>query len=503
MADNNTPVGDNSAAIASDDGVSLPRIKMGETGFSALKVRNGRIYEEVNTAFQMPHLTRVVSEMQYSPSVSIGLGAQNTLISRAEVVVTAVTGETDTDKVRREYLQSVLHDMENSFQSTLQNIATCKEWGHQVSEMVFRRRLTANGSKYNDGLIGLSKLAHRPQPTIIRWNYDDSGRNLQSISQSIANLENASRFYGQTDNNGLITIPREKFLLFRSDSTSDNPLGVSCLRSCYLAYKQLTLLEEHMLKGVSKDTSGIPFAQIHPKYLDPNANAADKAVATQTQTILDNIADGISKGIIFPTLKDTEGNDLFSLSLLEQKSGKAYDLPLIIRQLQSNILSVLSADSITMGSDKAGSFSLQDGSTNLLALRVSLVLSQIADTLNQSLVPLLWKMNGWKTDRLPKITFSDLSTVDIETFTKGVQRIASTSMVEVNRGVLNKIYGVMGFPLRPDDEPVNKEELPAYMTGQVSSGGEGMSIGTSGKGTATNSIDNGQNTSDNNADNKG
>lgn len=502
MADTNKPTGDdNSAAIQADEGTTIPRLRLGEVGFSALKMRNGRIYEEANTQFQMPNLAKVIADMSYSPAISIGLGATNTLISRSQVGVEPGEGETEDEKVRREYLLSTLHDMENSFQSTLQNIATSKEWGHQVSEMVFGRRLWAKGSKYNDGLIRITKLAHRPQATLVKWNYDITGRDLVSVSQSISNVENSSRFMNLTDENGLIVIPREKFLLFRSDATSDNPHGVSCLRACYLAWKQLTLLEDHLLRGISKDTAGIPYAQLPVKFMSPDASADDKAVYTATKTILDNVADGTAKNIIFPSMRDDQGNDMFSMTLLEQKGGKAYDLPLVIRQLQANILSVLSADSIVMGADKAGSMSLQDSSTNMLALRVSFLLSQIADTLNQSLVPLLWKMNGWNTDRLPKIKFGDISGASLEEFSKAIQRLSSTNCLELSRANLNKINEVMGFEKRPDDEPVNPDLFPGVMAAMSSMSGEGMKSPV-GEGTRKNAFGN-ENASDNNNDNQG
>lgn len=502
MAANSTPTGtDNSAALQADEDTTIPRLRLGEVGFSALKMRNGRIYEEANTQFQMPNLAKVIADMSYSPAVSIGLGSINTLISRSEVDVEPVTGETESDKARREYLFSVLHDMENSFQSTLQNIATSKEWGHQVSEMVFRRRLYKNGSKHNDGLIGISKLAHRPQATIVKWNYDESGRNLVSVSQSISNVENSSRYSSLTDENGLIIIPREKFLLFRSDATSDNPLGSSCLKSVYLAWKQLTLLEDHLLRGVAKDTSGIPYAQLPVKFMSPEASAEDKAVYTSTKAILDSIADGTSKNIIFPSLRDEQGNDLFSMTLLEQKGGKAYDLPSIIRQLQANILSVLSADSITMGADKSGSMSLQDSDTNMLALRVSFLLSQVADTLNQFLVPALWRANGWQTDRLPKIKFKDVSSVSLEEFSKAVQRLASTNCLEMSRYNMNKINEVMGFEILPDDEEVDPDKFPGVMAAMSSMSGEGMKSPV-GEGTRKDAFGN-KDASTQNNDNKG
>lgn len=475
---------DDSKALLPDEGQTPTRIKTGEVGFSALHMRFGQIREESNTQFQMPNLTKVVQDMGYSPVVSIGINAINVLMNKAPVVISPVVGEDATDKARREYLISVLEDMEDSWLSTMQRIATFKEWGHQVSEVVLRRRKYENGSKYNDGLVGIRKLAHRPQSSIVKWNFDATGRTLESISQSISSAENQIVFMKQTDDNGHLRISRNKFLLFRAGILSDNPLGSSILKSAYLSYRMLTLLEEHMMTGVSKDTSGIPYAQIDVKYMSTDATDSDKAFYNSLQTVLNGLAEGTVKSIILPTLVDpTTGQDKFKLQLLEQKSGKAYDLPLIIRQLQANILSVLSADSIVMGAD-GGSFSLNDSSTNLLALKVADLLQQIADTLNAELVPLLWRANGWSLDRLPKVTFGESSKVSMEEFSKFLQRVFSVGGIEIDRGVMNRVRSVGGFDLLPDDLPVNEDTLSTAMADNSTSAGEGMEVGVTGDGTA-------------------
>lgn len=497
MADENT------AALAPDSGETIPRISLKEQGFAAIKTVGGKIIEEAQQQFRYPNMLKVVAEMKYSPPVSIGLGAINMLMNRAEVYVQPVVDETPSDRARREYLDSVLHDMDSSWQSTMQSISTYKEYGHQVSEIVLRRRFKRNGSRYDDGLVGLKGLKNRPQNSIAKWNFSEDGRELLSISQSINNLEHKARFTNLTDADGFIVIPREKFLLFRCDPVDDNPEGVSILRSAYLAYKQLSLLQDHMMTGVAKNVAGIPFAQIPPEYMRPDASADVKAVYDATKTILDNIAQGKAHSIIFPKVVDPDTKaDLFSIEVLDQKATTNFNVENLIKMLQANILSVLSCNAVTMSSETGGSLSLQDSNTNLLAMQVSYRLSEIANTLNQELVPLLWKMNGWDTTRMPKIAFKDVSSVSIEEFTKGVQRLASTSTMEVNRANLNKIYEVMGFEKRPDDEPINQDQLPATLTGQITRSGDGMSVGTSGKGTGKNGVDNGQNSSDNNSNNK-
>lgn len=495
---------DNSTLLQPDDGVTVPRLKMGETGFAALKTRNGRMYEEANKAFQYPGMLKVVAEMELSPPVSIGLNAINMLLNRAQVFVEPVVGATEEEKARAEFLMSCLDDMDTSWQTTLQSISTYLKYGHAVHEMVFRRRLNKNGSKFNDGLVGIKGLKPRPQNSIAKWNFSEDGRTLQSISQSLTNVENNYRFKNLADENGFIVIPREKVLLFRADPVNDNPEGTSILRAAYLAYKQLTILTENMLVGVAKDSAGLPLIQIPPKYMDANASPEDKAVYQMCQNIVENLASGTSRGIVFPLIYDPESKlPMFEVSLLEQKGGKAYNVESIIRGLQETILSVLSCDAVKMGSDKAGSFSLQDGDTNTLAMSVSYRLSEIAGTLNSELIPALWAANGWDASRAPTIKFKDISSVSLEEHSKWCQRVFSVGGIEVDREVLNKIREVGGFKLKPEDEPVDYENLSTTLAGKSSNAGEGMAVGKSGDGTANiGGKSSGQDKSTRNSENK-
>ncbi len=485
MADSNTPEG-GSSALQADEGITIPRISLKETGFSAIKITStGKLVEEANLQFRYPQMIKVVAEMKYSPPVSIGLSAINTLMNRAELTVLPIVDETATEKARREYLLSTLHDMDSSWQSTMQSISTYKEYGHQVSEIVYRRRLTRNGSKYNDGLVGLAGLRNRPQNSISRWNFSEDGRTLESISQSLNNLPNNAKFSNLLDENGFIVIPRDKFLLFRADPVDDNPEGVSILRSAYLAYKQLSLITDKMMVGISKDSSAIPYAQLHPKYMSPTASPEDAAVYNATISMVDKLVKGEQSAVVFPKMTDpTTNEELFHFDLLEQKAGKAYDVPLIIKMLQANILSVLGCDSITMGAEAGGSLSLQDSNTNMLALQVDYRLSEIANTLNTELVPKLWAANGWSAERLPKIKFKDVSSVSLEEFSKYLQRVMAVGGLEMDRGVMNKIREVGGFELLPEDKELDKENLSTTLAGKSSNSGEGMAVGSNGDGTS-------------------
>ena len=62
--------------------------------------------------------------------------------------------------------------------SFITEVCTYLDYGFAIHEKVFRRRLKANGSKFNDSIIGWRKLPVRSQSTISNWLFSDDGREL-------------------------------------------------------------------------------------------------------------------------------------------------------------------------------------------------------------------------------------------------------------------------------------------------------------------------------------
>jgi hypothetical protein len=73
--------------------------------------------------------------------------------------------------------------------------------------------------------------------------------------------------------------------------------------------------------------------------------------------------------------------------------------------------------------------------------------------------------------------------------------------MEMSRYNMNKINEVMGFEIRPDNEPVNPDLFPGVMAAMSSMSGEGLKSPV-GEGTRKNAFGN-QNAPDNNNDNRG
>lgn len=470
------------AALQPDSDAVVPRIKLGESGITGLRQSNKQILEEANRLFQFPQFIKVVNEMRSDATIAANLLAYRTLIGRVEWSVEAPVGATETQKARAEFIESCMSDMEHSWGSFITEITSYLEYGFAIQEKVFRRRLKANGSRFNDGLVGWKKLAPRSQSTICSWNFSEDGRDLESVDQDLSGILNSAKFALSKNGTSKITIPRNKFMLFSCDSTKENPEGRSLLKGAYVAYKKLNLLQDQMMIGVARDLGGLPKFGIHPRYLSPDASPEDKAVADSFRQIGENLTTGAQGSVVMPLMYDPESKQpVFTMELLESKGGKAYDVPAICKQLQDDIASAMSCSVLRLTGNSPDNYSVGTGKTNLMALHLAYRLKEMADVINNDLIPQTFSLNGWTDTEFPKIVFGDFDRPAMEEFSKMLQRVASVGLVEFDRPVANLVREYIGVPVKEEDEPIDKEALTNQ--GGASKSGAGFAS-PAGEGTA-------------------
>lgn len=479
MADTQMPSGE---ALKPDDGVTIPRISLQEQGFVGLRTSNGQVFPESQSAFNYPNFIRTVNEIRHNPTVGSAMNVYRMFISRVNWDVEPHKDADEIDKQRAALIRTMMDDMDGqSWSNFIEDAIPYLEYGFGIHEKVLRRRLRRNGSIYNDGLVGIRRLAPRNQDTVEKWDFSEDGADLVGIQQNISNIENSYRFINRKNENGLVPLSREKFLLFTASGNRGNPQGNSIYKAIYLAYKMLTLLQENELVGVAKDMQGLLKIEIHPKYLDPNGSPEDKATAASFQGLIDAYNNGTQRGLLVPQMFDENKSPFFKYDLMESKAGAKYDVEAIITRLQGDILSALNCDIVKLGSSGNGSFSLASAKTSVLALAIDYRLREMAGVLNTDLMKTLYEVNGWSCEKMAKFVYKDIEDIDMESLGKFIQQTFSVGAIEFDRPVANRVRGFFGVPLLPEDEPIDKDKLPPNMTGKVTMAGEGMK--TAGDGT--------------------
>jgi hypothetical protein len=471
------------AAGKADDGAVIPRLALKETGYLGIKTSSGQIQAETNRAFQFPQFHKTIAEMRANPTVGAAMNVYRFMITRPSWSVKPPVGADAKQVGRAKLVESMMHDMEDSWETFIHSVVPYIEYGYGIHNIVPYRRLSRNGSRWNDGLVGIRKLAVRNQETIVKWVFDADNRNLVKVEQSISHLENSWSSTLPTNDNGNIDLPRESFLLFSASATSGNPQGNSVYRNIYLSYKQLTMLQDNQLLSVAKNAAGVLKIEVPAAYLQGDASPDGGVAAEGFQKLIDGHNKGTNRGLLVPQQIDFESKlPMFDYSLMEEKGNARNNVESIIKGLQNDIAIALSVDVLRLGADGTGSFSLASAKSSILALAIDARLKEIRSVLNRHLMRFIFEMNGWSVEELPTFEYTDVEEIDWETAGKFIQQVVSVGALEMDRMVMNRVRTIFGVPPLPEDQTVNEDSLGPNMTGKETMAGEGMK--TAGDGTS-------------------
>lgn len=465
MVDNlNLEAGENTA----------PRIRMSEVGYTGLRQFDGIILEEMRSQLQWPRANRTYQEMSEDATIASALSLFEMMISRVGWKVTAPKDPTEDELKKTKFLEQCMEDMDHSWLSFIKEVCSMFTYGYCVNEKVYRRRYKDQGSRFNDGLIGIKKLPVRSQTTILEWEFDESGRELTAVIQDTALLLDGFRL--SNSNAGEIRIPRKKFMLFRTDTTRDNPQGKSPLSKVYKAWRYRKEIEQAEAIGITRGLGGIPKFEIPVDYLKGDASPDQLATVQAFQNIGRNLQNNEQACIIMPKFYDDQGNSLFNFELIGPPNASQYDTNQAIVRWDSKILQTLFADILQMGNSKGGSFNLADNKSSLVQMAVESRLKEIQDVLNSDLVIQLFSLNGWDLERIPKFEFNQVKEEDLDIISKYLQRTAATGLIQVTPENINKVAEWVGLPSRvPVDTSL--EDLQVTLTGSTSRSGDGMESG--------------------------
>ena len=399
-----------------EDNVGSHRDEFIELGSSGLRRSGGTITEEFLANLQGVKGFKVYREMRDNdPVIGAMLYAIDKVITRLEWHVEGDDERTAT------FVQECLDDMSDSWDATLQNILSMLVYGWSFHEVVYKIRggLTNDprtNSRFKDHRIGWRKWPVRAQETLQEWMIDERG-GIQGMVQI------------DPSGGGLHRIPIEKALLFRTTTNRNNPEGYSLLRNAYRPWFYKRRIEEIEAVGIERDLAGLPMAFVPPEYLMNTASPAQKAVLNAITDIVQNVKRNEQEGIVFPAAYDEQGNRIFDLQLLSASGGRQFDTGAVIQRYDQRIAMSLLSDFLLLGSDRVGSFALGTAKIDLWTLAVDSIAKTIAEVVNQYAIPRLLTLNAMRTDRLPYLTYGQVSSVELTEVADYVSKLVGVGAI--------------------------------------------------------------------------
>jgi hypothetical protein len=466
------------------------RFKLSEAGSRGTNLWYGVSQDELKSELNYPQSRITFKQMSYHGAVNAPLRLYENIIGRTDWVVRPPENATEEEKQQTLRIREMMQDMDHTWNDFIIEVLSMNRYGFSLHEKVYRKRFSANGSKYNDGLIGWKRLPIRNQFTIDKFVYDDSGNNLRGAVQNLSGVQIPT---GKIMSSGQKTLPMSKLLHFRVGNHQGDPFGKSPLRDAYLAWRYLIAIEEIEAIGVSKDLNGLPILYCPAQYLDVNANAETKAMRAVWEQALANLQANQQSSMLLPMMYDSETRQpLFKLELLTNQGSKGFDTVKIKEYYKNMIFTALFADILIMGQSSTGSFALGQVKNSLTGTAAEAMVRQIKDVLNQDLIRQTYELNGWNPSRACTLDFDNLDQVDLDILSKFLQRTASTGILTKDLDVINVIRSAIGVDNLPEGT-----DFEALLPESTTSAGKGMA--TAGPGTSKSP--NGNDTSSDNLEN--
>lgn len=348
-------------------------------------------------------------------------------------------GSTAKDREAAEFVKSCMDDMQQTWIDTISEILSFLTYGWSFHEIVYKRRMgrtkdSRTSSKYDDGLIGWMKLPIRSQETLYQWEYDDQD-NLIGMTQM------------PPPDFGLITIPMNKAMLFRTRSRKDNPEGRSILRTAYRSWYFKRRIQEIEGIGIERDLAGLPVITT-PEGMDiwDKDDEDMNAIRAGLEAMVKNIRRDSTEGLVLPFG--------YSFELTSTGGSRQFDTNSIIARYDTKISQTVLADFIQLGHESVGSFALSSDKTNLFSMAICAFLDIICQTFNSQGIPALIDINGdhfaGVTD-YPRLTHGDIEDVDLATVATFIKDMTSIGVIIPDESLEDYVRQLGKLPKRTTD----------------------------------------------------
>ncbi len=442
---------------------------MVEAANSGLKIFGGYLFEEFDPNLRGIKGARTYREMaDSSPTIGAVLFIITQVISKLGWHLQP-KDQTPLSLLAAEYFESLLNDMEHTWDDLIQDVLSMVTYGYAPVEITLKLRSGTKpdkrfSSRYDDGMVGIRKLAIRSQETVLRWLMDQENNTVLGMVQ-------------MPWTGGTKTIPRSKMLLFRTRHFRNNPEGRSLLRNSYRPYYFSKRIEEIEGIGIERDLAGFPVMYVPAELIaaatgapgqPPDPDAAKTLAAYQA--LVKDLKRNNQDGAVLPSDRDDHGQLLYELKLLTSGGRRQFDTNMTIERYQQQIAAALMADFLLMGhgAGRSGGNTLSGDKVAMFFEAIAGLVGRIVDVFNAELVPLMGRVNSIPQENWPEFFTDKPEQVDLGKLGAYINALAASGMTLFpNEDLEDYLLGIAGLP-EPSDE--TREEQSQLQTSGAEQG---------------------------------
>lgn len=321
-----------------------------------------------------------------------------------------------------EFADTILSDMETSFDEYVENALSFLLGGFDVSEVLFRQRLKDEGSRFTDGLWTVKSIVQREQTSITGWVVKDGA--ITGVKQSSTTGEKI--------------IPIAKVLHLTVRGGPNKPEGRSLFRSAYRPYLLKRRIQDSEAIGVERDLCGLPvmkmpMADIEAATLRPETDEGKMAAARvkAAQAAVSDMRLNEAGGLVIPsdTYEDENGKPgavpLYDFRIVTSGGSRTIDTRGAIREYDLSITRIAMMQFLRLGDRAGGSYALSDTQSSLALRSIRAIVKKIKFEWRKKVLTALWLLNGMDMRYLPKLGSSAITEDSLEEIGKFLEALAS------------------------------------------------------------------------------
>lgn len=335
--------------------------------------------------------------------------------------------------------QMLTEDPETIWPRIVRRAAMYRFYGFSVQEWTARRR--------PDGYLTFHDIAPRAQITIERWDVNIDGSVNGMVQRDPQSQEE-------------IYLPREKTLYLVDDTLNDSPQGFGLFRHIAEPVRRLNRYEQLEGFGFETDLRGVPVGRV--PYAELNARVkAGEITAAEARAAAGPIEEFTRKHVrnanlgllldseVFTSTDDStrpSAEKKFDMNLLEGSQTSLAEISEAIKRVNLEIARVFGIEAILLG-DGSGSFALARDKTSQFSMVVDSTLMELRESIRRDLIEVLFRLNGWPLEAMPKIGVQTAQYQKIEEITTAIRDMASAgALLEPNDPIINFVRGHLGAP---------------------------------------------------------